>query len=236
MPGVFDDSPVFAALGFSLESMQARARQLSSATNADQVFPFTAYRDFMDSVVSFNELVFKLQRESLNQISKVDDLTGLGNDQAMRDQIEVERERARRSSLPTCVALAELTGFSSADEDAGQVGEAESLVLLAQALHDNLRLYDQVYRYEGDIFLVCLPNTDLKTAELVVGRLHGLITENPGALEDDTKVKFELSFGIAPVGPEESVESIMAHVSSALREAVKDDDEPVKSWAAVNED
>ena len=159
-----------------------------------------------------NELVFKLQHETWSQISKVDDLTGLGNDQAMRDQIEIERERARRSTLPACVALAELIGFSTIEENAGQVAESEVLVLLAHALHDNLRLYDQVYRYEGEIFLVCLPHTDLTTAELVVGRLHGLITKNPIALEDGTMVQLGLSFGIAPVGQEESVEKIMAHV------------------------
>lgn len=229
-PGLFDDSPVFAALGFSLESMQAQARQLVRATQAGQVFPFGEYREFMDAVVSFNDLVFKLQRESWHQLSRVDELTGLGNDQAMRDQIAIERERTQRTGLPTCVALAQLTDFQPVDDDAGKISNAEALVCLAEALEDNLRLYDRVYRYESDIFLICLPNTDADVAEQVVKRLHGLITQKPLQLEDQTKLNVLTIFGIGPVLPADSVSTIVTQVTAALRRASEDSTTPVASW------
>lgn len=230
VPGMFDDSPVFAALGFSLESMQAQARHLSSSTRQKSPFPVSEYKDFMDSVVSFNELVFKLQRESWNLISRVDELTGLGNEAAMREQIEIERERARRTDQPTCVALADLLSFEPVNSSAGQVSEAEVLIKLAEALEVNLRLYDKIYRYDGEIFLVCLPNTDTEIAGLVVNRLHELITHRPIVLDDNTSVNIDLAFGIAPIDPEESLESTIAHVATALEKAASGESGPVICW------
>lgn len=231
-PGMFDDSPVFAALGFSLESMQAQARHLSSSTRQEGPFPVSEYKAFMDSVVSFNDLVFKLQRESWNLISRVDELTGLGNEAAMRDQIEIERERARRTNQPTCVALADLTLYEPVQASAGQIGEAEVLVKLADALEVNLRLYDKIYRYDDDIFLICLPNTDPEIAGLVVNRLHELIIHRPLVLDDNTAVQVDLAFGIAPINAEETVQETIAHVAVALEKAATGESGPVVCWSA----
>jgi hypothetical protein len=63
------------------------------------MFPATEYNDFMEATAAFNEMVFKLQRETLSQVAYIDDLTGAGDEVAMRDYIEAERERVKRMDV-----------------------------------------------------------------------------------------------------------------------------------------
>ena len=63
------------------------------------MFPATEYNDFMEAAASFKEMVFKLQRKTLFQVTHIDDLTGAGDEMAMRDYIEAERERVKRKDV-----------------------------------------------------------------------------------------------------------------------------------------
>ena len=63
------------------------------------MFPVTEYNDFMETAAAFNEMVFKLQRETLFQVAHIDDLTGAGDEMAMRNYIEAERERVKRKDV-----------------------------------------------------------------------------------------------------------------------------------------
>src|SRR3989338_5558020 len=65
---LYDDSPIFAALGLSLESMQTRADQLAATVGAGKEFSAEDYSEFMNSVGKFTEMVFNLMRESAGKI------------------------------------------------------------------------------------------------------------------------------------------------------------------------
>ncbi|NQV55486.1 MAG: diguanylate cyclase [Rhodospirillales bacterium] len=219
---LFSESPIFAALGFALESMQSLANQLVQEIQDGNEFPEEGYRDFMDAVSNFNELVFKLMREALNRIAHVDDLTGVGNETGMRAHISSERERVRRTVQHACVAVAELGRYSIIDDEDGDgatdiaVSRAEVITQFAAAVSDMLRPYDQLYRIDNDNFMLCLPYTDVDVANLVVNRLHAFLVSNGLVMEDGSKVRLEMFFGIAPIRPDDEIEQVLEHSCQAL--------------------
>jgi|TARA_B100000315_G_C14494675_1_gene549333 diguanylate cyclase (GGDEF)-like protein len=219
---LFAESPIFVALGFNLESMQTLANQFVRVFQESGHFPEAEYGDFMDSVSKFNDLVFKLMRESLNQVAHVDDLTGVGNETGMRAHISAERERVRRTNQQACVALAELGEYTVPDEDGLEldpdvkVSRSEVISRFAQTVEEMLRPYDQLYRIDNDDFVLCLPYTDTDVANLVVNRLHAALVGGGLGMEDGTKVELVLRFGIAPIGADDEVEDVMEHAREAV--------------------
>ena len=219
---LFAESPIFVALGFSLESMQSLGNQVLDLLEDDADIPEPEYAAFMDSVIHFNDQVFKLMRESLSQIAQVDNLTGFGNETGMRVHIMAERERVRRTSQQACIALAELGEYSVPDEEGLElgtdikVGRSEVISEFAHASAELLRPYDQLYRIDNDNFVICLPYTDTDVANLVISRLHESLVGGGLAMEDGTKVFIGLRFGIAPIGNDDEIEDVMAHAREAL--------------------
>jgi len=216
---IFGDSSAFVALGLSLETVQTLARSVAQTVKYTGKFPPDEYKAFMDAVGLFNELVFKLQRESLFQVAHIDDLTGAGDEVAMRDEIIAERERVKRMDQEACIAVAEIGSFTAEDGLEEHVSRSEVLLEFAVTLAEQLRPYDRLYRIDNDRFLVCLPYTDVDVAKIVMDRLHGKITGGSLALEDGTRITLEAHIGIAPVGGDEDVDTILAHAEEALETA-----------------
>ena len=202
--------------------MQSLCNQVLDLLEDDADIPEPEYAAFMDSVIHFNDQVFKLMRESLSQIAQVDNLTGFGNETGMRVHIMAERERVRRTSQQACIALAELGEYSVPDEEGLElgtdikVGRSEVISEFAHASAELLRPYDQLYRIDNDNFVICLPYTDTDVANLVISRLHESLVGGGLAMEDGTKVFIGLRFGIAPIGNDDEIEDVMAHAREAL--------------------
>tara|TARA_B100000315_G_C14592187_1_gene596535 strand:+ start:6078 stop:7112 length:1035 start_codon:yes stop_codon:yes gene_type:complete len=230
----FGDSPAYPALGFSLETMRSHARQLAEKLAETGKFPPEEYNEFMDAAANFNEMIFKLQRETLFQVAHIDDLTGAGDEMAMRDYIEAERERVMRMDQEATVAVCELSEYTGQDGETVDVSRADVLVEFAITLAAQLRPYDQLYRINNDLFLICLPYTDVTVAELVIKRLHGKVSGSPLNLKNGTQVKLSTHIGIAPIGAEESVETILEHANEALELARANELVDVYSWEGQN--
>ena len=219
---LYDDSPIFAALGFSLEAMQTQAEQLAGMVSAGGDFSDKEYATFMDAVGKFTELVFKLMRESISKIAFIDDVTGIGNESGLKIQIAAELERVRRTDQRACVALCEIIDIALAGDQENlnyRLNKLEVLSAFAQKFDDLLRPYDQLFRIEGDQFVVTLPYTETHVAEMVVNRLHDALTGGKVLLPDETPVQLRLRFGVASIEPDDDVDDVIVHAAEALQAA-----------------
>jgi len=220
---LYEDSPVFAALGFSLESMQSQAEQTAAAARAGKGFPNAEYAGFMDSVGKFTEMVFKLMREAMSAIAFIDDVTGVGNESGLRLAIAGELERVRRTDQRACVAMCEIAGYhliGAAAEDASyKLNRSEVLAQFAASLGALLRPYDQLFRADGERFLISLPYTETNVAESVVNRLNGSLGGGKIALIDGTSIEVGLHWGIASIEPDDEVATVTEHAVAALAQS-----------------
>jgi diguanylate cyclase (GGDEF)-like protein len=223
--------PAFRDLGQQLEAMHDRAAHLNRLACDQGAIPSTEYALFMNAVIEFNELARHLLSDAWNQLANLDPLTGIGNRQAMLGHLDVERERSGRSGQPCCLVMADIDHFKDINDNMGHTVGDMVLRQVASILANGLRPYDQVFRYGGEEFLICLPNTDLAVAGTVVERLRERIAAAHLPIEGGRVVRATASFGIALLVPDDGVSAAIDRVDGALYAAKKAGRNRVTIWS-----
>ncbi|MDX2100314.1 MAG: diguanylate cyclase [Leptolyngbyaceae cyanobacterium bins.59] len=101
-----------------------------------------------------------------------DSLTGLLNHTKTKEQLAIELSRAQRQNLPLAFAMIDIDRFKSVNDTYGHTMGDRIIKSLARLLQQRLRKTDCIGRYGGEEFAVILPNTDGKTASLVLEELR----------------------------------------------------------------
>jgi diguanylate cyclase (GGDEF)-like protein len=91
------------------------------------------------------------------------------------------------------------------------------LAAMARFVLDRVRPYDNFYRYGGEEFLLCMPNTDIHLGHGVVERLRERLADSP-ITQDSThrEVRITVSFGFTLLDPDVSVEVCVERADKAL--------------------
>lgn len=100
-----------------------------------------------------------------------DVLTGLLNRIGLDSYIELH-PRPGRSTLPRSLVVIDLDGFKAINDTQGHAAGDRLLRAITAAWATGLRSDDIAVRIGGDEFLLILPQTDLASAEQLVGRLR----------------------------------------------------------------
>lgn len=112
--------------------------------------------------------------------SRRDLVTGLGNRRAFDEAVDREVSRSRRAEGATSVVLVDLDHFKQVNDVAGhQAGDAV-LVAVGRALAGAGRPYDLVARIGGDEFGILLPNCELADASRVAERVRQAVWDSVG--------------------------------------------------------
>ena len=71
----------------------------------------------------------------------------------------------------------DLDHFKQVNDNYGHSVGDEVLIKTVACLQHVLRPYDQLYRYGGEEFLICMPNTTLEQVEHVAERIRSMVAE-----------------------------------------------------------
>jgi diguanylate cyclase len=134
--------------------------------------------------------------ERLQEVSRVDNLTGLFNRRYWQERFEHEYKMAMRQDLDVCAIILDIDHFKNINETHGH--RACDLVIqrLAKLIMLATRETDICGRYGGEEFAIILPNTTEKTAKIMAERLRKLVSLDTVQYED-IKIKYTISIGIA---------------------------------------
>ncbi len=126
-----------------------------------------------------------------------DGLTGVYNRRYFDHQFTHELERARRSSVPLTLVLADLDHFKNINDRLGHHTGDRVLQLVARRLLEELRRIDHVCRIGGEEFALILPDTSPAAAREVMRRLldAALVLEE-GADGAAGPVRVTFSYGV----------------------------------------
>jgi diguanylate cyclase (GGDEF)-like protein len=119
------------------------------------------------------ELEDKVQQrtQALEQLARVDPLTGLGNRRGMTEALAEENERARRQQHVYGLIWLDIDDFKSINDRYGHATGDQALKEVSRLLRSSTRPYDHLARWGGDEFLVMLAPCDrdtlLQTAERI---------------------------------------------------------------------
>jgi diguanylate cyclase (GGDEF)-like protein len=129
--------------------------------------------DFLTKPVSDAQLVAAVRarvarsRQLEAQIAR-DSLTGLLKHAAIKEAIEVEVSRARRTGKPLAVALLDIDHFKAVNDTYGHATGDVVISSVAMLLRQRMRNTDIIGRYGGEEFAIALPDCPLEHAKALL--------------------------------------------------------------------
>ncbi len=150
--------------------------------------------------------------------AQIDPLTGINNRTAMNNMLAREVDLAHRNHTPLSLIVSDIDHFKQINDRYGHSVGDEVLRQFSQAISDNLRGSDIVFRYGGEEFVILLTGTNREDAALVAERIRGAIEQ---AVFDCEEVRLQLtaSFGTASLAQGETPEDLFRKADSALYQA-----------------
>jgi diguanylate cyclase (GGDEF)-like protein len=225
------DQAAFHTLAEAHRRMHDHARWLAQRGCKDPRIPPEEYDAFIDKVDAFGGQARRLAKAFRAALAELDPLTGVLNRQSMLAELERERSRSRRAGHPCCLALGDLDHFKRINDTHGHVVGDQVLAAAAEIFLSGLRPYDALFRYGGEEFLFCLPETAAQQAALALERLRERLDSAPLPIAGKS-LAITASFGIAQMADKVSVEETIARADAALYRAKSLGRNRIEIWSA----
>lgn len=157
------------------------------------------------------------QRLELLHISERDALTGLLNRRSLELRLSSELNRSARHNTPLSLLLMDIDHFKQVNDTLGHAAGDNALHHIADIAIEHCRDYDLLFRFGGEEFLICLPDTNLNTAEHIANRLRQAIAQRP--INAPEPLTMTVSIGIASCEGELDWQTLLKHADQALYRA-----------------
>ena len=135
--------------------------------------------------------------EKLGYLSRTDALTGLMNRRALTDSLLYELDRSRRYDADLSLILCDIDDFKDINDAYGHDAGDRALQTLCATLTTILRKTDIAGRYGGDEFMLILPETSVRGAEILAGKLLDALRGMDLDFLKGEKRTLSISIGIA---------------------------------------
>lgn len=158
----------------------------------------------------------KSLHSKLNEMLKVDNLTGLSNRRHFMDFLAKMHSLSQRHSHPLSILMADIDNFKEINDNYGHHQGDQFLQAVSEVLKRKTRNEDLAARMGGDEFIVLLPETNLKEALHIANRIKKCV-ENIDILSE--KESCSISIGAAQLKEDDNIESFLKRVDDALYKA-----------------
>lgn len=147
--------------------------------------------------VSSHRLIRKVSRQNqlLDELRRVDPLTGLYGRTYWEQQAAVALQRFATTGEPACLMMLDIDGFKQINDGRGHIVGDDVIRAMSRIVRDSVRASDCAGRYGGDEFAILLRGTDMAQAEEIAERIR---TEAEcHRFRDHDALRFTSSIGIA---------------------------------------
>jgi diguanylate cyclase (GGDEF)-like protein len=156
-------------------------------------------------------------RHGFSEIAKNrDPLTEVQTRAGLLAELRKQHALVLRGKQSCVLAMLDLDYFKRINDSYGHAAGDAVLVSIAQCLKSHLRPYDQVYRYGGEEFIVCMSSTTIEQASEIIERVRSSISKlhfNFG------EIQVTASFGVTSLRESQSVEESISCADKAMYEA-----------------
>jgi diguanylate cyclase (GGDEF)-like protein len=150
----------------------------------------------------------------LKEMAVKDGLTGILNRKGFQGFIRKEFHSAKRYHRPLSLIMIDVDHFKKINDSLGHQAGDVVLRELAGCLMGSIRQADIVSRYGGDEFVILLPNTDIKQAEMLLKRILFDVANHVFEWESK-KISIKISCGISSASELENHETEEDLISKA---------------------
>ncbi|MDF2182972.1 GGDEF domain-containing protein [Neptuniibacter sp. CAU 1671] len=209
------------------------SRQLSGLEATMQAFSLRE-RKRLEEMESVNEaLVRKIEQleteagnakkhmEAERTRAHTDSLTGLPNRAAYEDHLEQEFQRWLRYNVPFSIVVADIDHFKRINDNYGHLAGDKVLKLVGKLIKNKLRTTDFAARIGGEEFVMILPSSEREGSLQAMEKLRSLLETSPFNFSGKP-VNITMSFGVAQINTEDTLESLFTRADQALYQAKAD--------------
>ena len=166
-----------------------------------------SFKEAKDLAANLERRVAERTRE-LEELSRVDALTGLTNRRHFWALLEMEWARRIRYGQDFCVVMIDLDRFKDLNDSLGHAAGDEALRNLGLLLRSSVRGTDTVARYGGEEFCLILPGTGIPEALRLMEKIRVAVASSPLIERPEPTVK-TLSYGIAKASAHASAAELL---------------------------
>ncbi len=176
--------------------------EIESRKSAEQ--EVLEHKDHLEELVEDRTAELQTANKLLQELSRVDGLTGIANRRRLDEELDREWKRMLREKRPLSVVLCDIDHFKLYNDTYGHQGGDDCLVKVATAITNSVnRPGDLTARYGGEEFCLVLP----ETAGLGAMRIAELVRKNVAELNLEHKSSpmaemVTLSLGVATLVPD----------------------------------
>ena len=204
-----------------LTGSSSEQRVLAFTTLAFSAFVIRATRELSHALQSLLRLRRELEIEHriASNAARTDELTGLNNLRAFKEQADTMFTASRCNGLPLCALLVDIDHFKQINDTHGHATGDRVLQAVAQALKTTLREADLCGRLGGEEFGVLLTGTNLHEALQLAEKLR-LAIQAIVVPMDNTALRVTISVGVAEAGAAcADITTLLAQADAAMYHA-----------------
>ncbi len=198
------------------ERMHRFGRELLEVSSKGDTVRLADYERFITALKQLRLEVHTIKHELEDAVYNLDPLTGAANRIGMLTKLREQRALVDRKVHFCCLAMFDLDDFRSVNERHGHGAGDRVLVEFVRQAMTHLRPYDTLFRYGGEEFLLCLPNTDMHEGLGIVDRLRILLGDLEFENEHGAPFHVTVSAGVTLLDADVSVEESIQRADRAL--------------------
>jgi len=156
------------------------------------------------------------ERRTLQRLSQRDDLTGLFNHTRFFELAQQAFQRARQSATPFSLIVADVDLFKQVNDEFGHLVGDNVLARVGARLRAAFGSDAIIGRLGGEEFGVALPDCDVDSAVAAIEHLRATLNRRRS---DDEEPAVTMSYGVAELNRESTLNLLYAHADQALYDA-----------------
>ena len=157
----------------------------------------------------------KRSEEEIHILATTDSLTGIANRREFARILASEMDRAKRYVTPLSLVMFDLDYFKRVNDTFGHDTGDYVLQAVTKIVKNNIRAVDLVARWGGEEFMLLMPQTDMRGAEIAANKLRLAIAQ----YHFDKVGNLTVSFGVVVFEPQDDLNSLLKRVDDALYSA-----------------
>lgn len=161
------------------------------------------------------ETELKEANRRLEELARIDELTGIYNRRMFRELLLAELARSCRYNTPVSLIMFDIDRFKQINDTLGHNLGDHVLKEIARIITARLRVHDIFGRWGGEEFTILVPKSDAEQAVLLAENLRALIEGH----DFGNNLRVTASFGVTLHICEESTETLIERADTALYRA-----------------
>jgi diguanylate cyclase (GGDEF)-like protein len=163
----------------------------------------------------------ELNQQLWRDFTMRDPLTGTLTRLTLKSTLLQEMNRSKRHLHDCAIALIDQNKFKHINDEWGHHTGDRVLITTAQLIQKNLRAEDKLFRYGGDEWLILMPNTNRKKANLILKRIQKITAAHCHQANDQIQFNSTFNFGIAECTQFDNVHDWIDAADQSLYKAKK---------------